>query len=157
MISSRLTAMLLVGLIFALPAAAADVTVATFVTRLAQSKNVDAADARAAVSALRDVGVQLPSDLVLTAPLTEGDVARISRALGLTVSTHRPTAAFSAEQIDSFFASPRVELALATDGTATINGARENPHATSLRLKLGRRDGGKGKKRGREDSPEEPE
>jgi hypothetical protein len=155
---NRLTTFLLIVLAFALPTSASGVvTVGSFVQRLAQSKNVNSADARVAVESLREAGIRLPLDLDLSAPLTEGDVARISRALGLAVSTNRPGSGFSGEQVDKFFASFRVELALASDGGAansargTRLGAPLNPYTK------GKGGSSKGKKRGHDFTPTEPE
>jgi len=153
--SFRLSAVLLLVVLFAVPASATEVTVGTFVERLAQSKNLDATDARIAVRQLRDAGIHLPSDLVLSDRLTEGDVARISRALGLNVSTNRPGAGFSGEQMDVFFASYQVERALAADTSldgvrSTGSGPPFNPYAKG-------KGGGKGKKRGHYVVPSDPE
>ena len=83
---NRPTTLLLIVVVFTLPASASEeVTVGSFVQRLAQSKKIDSHNARLAVEALSQAGIQLPPDLELSARLTEGDVARISRALGLAV------------------------------------------------------------------------
>ena len=129
----RLTILLLTVVAFAWPVRASDeVTVGSFIQRLAQSKNLNSADARIAVDALGEIGIRLPPELELSAKLTEGDVARVSRALGLAVSTNRPDAAFSGEQVDRFFASFRVELAVAADASAgtgprATGGGRSTP------------------------------
>ncbi len=155
--SIRPAIVLLVVLALALPVPASDeMTVGSFVRRLAQSKNLNAADARIAVDSLRGAGIRLPSDLELSARLTEGDVARISRTLGLAVSTNRPDAGFSSEQVDRFFASFRVELTLAADGGAG-NSARGNENSSPFNPYVKGKGGSKGKKRGHDFTPTEPE
>lgn len=154
--SIRPAIVLLTVLALALPVPASDeMTVGNFVRRLAQAKNLIAADARIAVDSLREAGIRLPSDLMLSARLTEGDVARISRALGLAVSTNRPDAGFSSEQVDLFFASFRVELTLTADGGAgdSARGGNGSPFNPYLKGK----GGGKGKKKGHDFTPAEPE
>ncbi len=155
--SIKPTIILLTVLALALPVLASDeMTVGNFVQRLARSKNLNAADARIAVDSLHEAGIRLPSDLALSTRLTEGDVARIARTLGLAVSTNRPDAGFSSEQVDLFFASFRVELTLAVDGGAgnsarrTWDGSPFNPYTKG-------KGGGKGKKKGRSLMPAEPE
>ena len=155
--SIRLTIILLTVLAFALPVPASDeMTVGNFIRRLAQTKDLPAADARIAVDSLRAVGIRLPFELELSARLTEGDVARISRALGLAVSTNRPDAGFSSEQVDRFFASLRVELTLAAEAGAgnrertSVNGQPFNPYMKG-------KGGSKGKKKGHDFKPTEPE
>ena len=148
---------LLTVLALALPVPASDeMTVRDFVRRLAQFKNLNAADARIAVDSLYGAGIRLPSDLALSAQLTEGDVARISRALGLAVSTNRPEAGFSSEQVDLFFTSFRVELTLAVDGGAR-NIDRGNASGVPFNPYTKGKGGGKGKKRGHDFTPSEPE
>ena len=154
---NRLVTLLLVVVVFTLPAMASnEVTVGSFVQRLAQSKKIDSSSARLAVGALSQAGIQLPPDLELSARLTEGDVARISRALGLAVSTNRPDSGFSGEQVDKFFASFRVELALAPNG-GTVNGAHETRAGAQFDPYVKGKGGSKGKKKGHDFTPSEPE
>ena len=87
----------------AAPALAADVTIGQFVQELAQVKKLNATDARIALDSLAAVGVRLPADLKLADRLTEAEVVRISRAVGLWVSTTNPEAPFDEEQMDQFF------------------------------------------------------
>ncbi|TDI47476.1 MAG: hypothetical protein E2P01_06905 [Acidobacteria bacterium] len=155
--SIRPTIILLTVLALALPVPASDeMTVGNFVRRLARSKNLKAADARIAVDSLHEAGIRLPSDLALSTRLTEGDVARIARALGLAVSTNRPDAGFSSEQVDLFFASFRVELTLAVDGGAG-NSARGNGDGSPFNPYMKGKGGSKGKKKGHDFRPAEPE
>lgn len=155
--SIRPTIILLTVLAFALPVLASDeMTVGNFVQRLARSKNLKAADARIAVDSLHEAGIRLPSDLALSTRLTEGDVARIARALGLAVSTNRPDAGFSSEQVDLFFASFRVELTLAVDGGAG-HSARGSRDGSPFNPYMKGKGGSKGKKKGHDFRPSEPE
>lgn len=94
----------------AAPSLAADVTVGQFVQELARAKQLNATDAEIAAESLRSVGVRLPQDLRLSERLTEGDVVRISRAAGLSVSTTNPAAPFDEEQVDRFLVVFGVEL-----------------------------------------------
>ncbi len=152
-----LTVLVLTAMALAWPASASDeVTVGDFIQRLAQEKHLNSADARIAIESLGEAGIHLPPDLELSTRLTEGDVARISRALGLAVSTNRPGAGFSGQQVDKFFASLRVELTLAPDGgdldsaRGAVSGTQFNPYTKG-------KGGSKGKKRGHDFTPTEPE
>ena len=80
---------------------AAEVTVGQFVVEIAKVKNINASDPASAVRALQAVGVDL-SRLDLTKGLTEGDVARISNAVGVRVTTSRPDAAVSQRQVENY-------------------------------------------------------
>lgn len=80
---------------------AAEVTVGQFLIEIAKVKNVAAVDAESAARNLQASGVNLGT-LDLKKSLTEGDVARIASAVGLRVTTTRPTAPFSQRQVDSF-------------------------------------------------------
>jgi hypothetical protein len=145
-------------LALALPTfAASDITVGSFVQKLAQSKNLNATDARIAADSLRAVGVRVPTDLRLTAPLTEGDVARIARAAGLNVSTNRPEANFTGDQVNQFISTFGADLALVGSGDSVSaqnhedgNGPVFNPYSKG-------KGGSKGKKKGHDFTPTEPE
>ncbi len=152
----RVTMTILTLFALCLPVVAAEEpTVGSFIQRLAGAKNLDAADEKIAAETLHASGVRLPADLEFSKPLTEGDVARISRALGLAVSTNRPTAGFSNDQVDRFFSSFRVELALTANGGAQ-NPVR-SPAAGPFNPYEKGKGGAKGKKRGRDFTPSEPE
>ena len=99
------------------PIFAAEATIASFVQQLAKVKNLNATDARVAQESLRSVGIRLPSNLDFGKSLTEGDVALISRAAGLRVSTSNPEAAFTQENMDVFFLSFSGELGGETAST----------------------------------------
>ena len=79
-------------------------TVGNFVQKLAQLNQLDAASPGTAERSLRAAGYRLPSNLDLTLVLTEGRVASISRAMGLVVTTQRPSASFSERQVDQLLA-----------------------------------------------------
>lgn len=98
----RIALMALVALAVMVPAhAAAKVTVGDFLTQIAHVKNLPAQDGATAEASLRGAGVDLPA-VDLTAPLTEGTVAKIANSLGLTVTTSNPAAQFTQAQSDSF-------------------------------------------------------
>ena len=90
----------------AVPAIAArDATVGEFVIKLAKSRNLAATDAGVAGNSLRGIGVRISPNLDYSARLTEGDVTRLSRSMGLNVTTTTPDNSFSTVQVDTFFAT----------------------------------------------------
>ncbi|NIM02007.1 MAG: hypothetical protein GTN89_14595 [Acidobacteria bacterium] len=91
--------------------AASDITVGEFVQRLAVAKGLAGTDVTVASNSLRGIGVRLPSGLDYGSHLTEGTVAEISRAVGLTVRTSNPENAFTAQQTETFFVSFGDDLA----------------------------------------------
>jgi hypothetical protein len=91
----------LVVALVASPAFAGEVTVGKFLIEIAKVRSLAASDAATAERALRSAGVQLP-DLDLRKTLTEGDVAEISKTMGLRVSSARPESVVSQNQVDSF-------------------------------------------------------
>jgi hypothetical protein len=95
------------------------VTVGEFIQQLASTTGLTATDAQTATLALAEVGVRLPEDLVYDDQLTEGDVIKLSRAMGLRVTTSRPDRYFDQKQVDLFFASFGDELSSADDNTST--------------------------------------
>lgn len=98
-------------LVFVTPAmAASDITVGDFVQRLAKAKGVAGTDARVASDSLRGIGIRLPAELNFASRLTEGDVAVISRAAGLTVRTSNPLNDFTSQQTEMFFISFKDDL-----------------------------------------------
>ncbi len=147
---------LVVALAHTSQAGSAGPTVADFVVRLAQAKSLEATNAQVAVESLHQVGVLLPTDLELSRDLTEGDVARISRALGLAVSTNRPETGFSGEQVDKFFSSFQVEMAL-THGAGGPGGSAVRAPTAAFNPYTKGKGGSKGKKRGHAFTPSEPE
>lgn len=98
-------------MIAAVPAKAdSSATVGDFIVRLAKTKNLNSADPTIARDSLAAVGVRIPADLASTQPLTEGDVSRMARLAGLSVTTSRPDQSFSRLQVDRFFTSFQSEL-----------------------------------------------
>ena len=91
-------------------AQAAEITVGQFIQQLAKAKNLNATDAEIAADSLAATGVVLPSGLRYSSALTEGDVAKIARSVGLNVRTATPEATFSSTRSDRFFASFSREL-----------------------------------------------
>jgi hypothetical protein len=94
-------AMLAVGLLTA-PAFAGNVTVGLFYTAVAQTKQLESTDGALAEASLRRAGFDLPQ-LALDKGLTEADMTSISRALGVPVTTHRPSQPVSASQVETYF------------------------------------------------------
>ncbi len=109
--------------------AASDITVGDFVQRLAKAKGLAGTDTRVANDALRGVGIRLPGDLNFANRLTEGDVAVISRAAGVTVRTSNPLSAFTSQQTDMFFINLRDDFGGDENGTKshTNPGAGDGP------------------------------
>ena len=96
-------AVLAVGTVLA-PAFAGNVTVGHFYTALAQAKHLVSVDAASAEANLRGAGFNLPK-LSLDKSLTEGDMTAISNALGLSVTTQRPSQLISESQMNTFMSS----------------------------------------------------
>lgn len=90
--------------------AASDITVGEFVQRLALAKGLAGSDLTVAKHSLRGIGIRLPDELEYNRRLTEGDVAEISRAAGLSVRTSNPDNTFTAQQADAFFVSFKDDL-----------------------------------------------
>ena len=131
--------------------AAGDATVGEFVIKLAKTRNLAATDAGVAGNALRGVGVRVPADLNYSKRLTEGDVALLSRSFGLNVTTATPDTLFTADQVDRFFATFDVGITL-DEGNATR--ARDDLKFNPCSKGKG---GSKGKKKGHDFTPTEPE
>jgi hypothetical protein len=98
-------ALLMVTALAAPTLAATDITVGEFLQEFAKAKNLNATDPRIAADSLAAVGIQVPADVRLSERLTENVVIKVSRSAGLNLSTSRPDAGFSAEQVDRFFAT----------------------------------------------------
>jgi hypothetical protein len=142
-------AVLAVGSVMA-PAFAANVTVGKFYTELAQAKHLGSVDAASAEANLRGAGFNLPQ-LALGKSLTEGDMTSISTALGITVTTQRPTELISESQLNTYLASFSSQL-----------GASKTPAANPYEVYSqggdpGNSGNGKGKKKGHNKSTSEPE
>lgn len=143
----------------AVPAiATSDATVGEFVIKLAKSRNLAATDARVAGDALRGVGVRVPADLNYSKRLTEGDVALLARSFGLNVTTTNPDNSFTSDQVDRFFATFGTDIGSTFDKGGSVNMPRAsensgppfNPYAKG-------KGGDKGKKKGHDFTPTEPE
>ena len=135
----------------AAPAFAGSVTVGRFYTEIAKAKHMVSVDAVSAEANLRSAGFNLPQ-LALNKTLTEGDVTLISRALGLGVTSTRPAAEISENQLDQFMSSFSSEL-----GASSIQiGDETSSASTRVEGDPGNSGNGKGKKKGHNKSPTEP-
>jgi hypothetical protein len=137
----------------ALPARADTVTVGRFYTEIAKAKRITAMDATSAEANLRAAGYLLPN-LAHSKTLTEGDIVSVSEALGLNVTTSRPSEAVNETQLSQFVSSFSTQLgatALKTRDTAnpySINSQGGDP---------GNSGNGKGKKKGHNKSTIDPQ
>jgi hypothetical protein len=137
-------AVLAVGTVLA-PAFAGNVTVGRFYTELAQAKHLVSVDAASAEANLRGAGFNLPK-LDLNKSLTEGDVASISSALGLTVTTTKPAQPVTESQLGTFMNSFGSQIG----APSSLKGGNvQTPFETNG-------DNGKGKKKGHNKSTSEP-
>ena len=136
----------------AAPAFAGNVTVGRFYTEIAKAKQMTAVDASSAEASLRAAGFRLP-ELSLGKGLTEGDVTSISNALGLAVTTSRPSELVSESQMNQFVSSFSSQL-----GASSLKGSDQlNPYTTdSQGGDPGNSGNGKGKKKGHNKSTSEP-
>ena len=144
-------AVLAVGTVLA-PAFAGNVTVGRFYTELAQAKHLVSADAASAEASLRGAGFNLPK-LALSKGLTEGDMTSIAKALGLAVTTQRPSQPISQSQMDSFMVAFGSELGAPT----TPGGDQPQTQGEGTGgIDPGNSGNGKGKKKGHNKSVSEP-
>jgi len=127
------------------PAFAGNVTVGRFYKDLAQAKHLGSVDGASAEASLRGAGFNLPS-LSLDKGLTEGDMTSISSALGLTVTTDRPSQLISEAQLNTFMASFGSQLSKLTAKGATFETQTLPPQSGN----------GKGKKKGHHKCTSEP-
>jgi len=139
-------AVLAVGTVVA-PAFAGNVTVGRFYTELAQAKHLVAVDVASAEASLLGTGVSLPK-LALDKSLTEGDMAAISNALGVAVTTERPSQLITESQLNTFMASFGSQLGAKTVGGPIINSQGGDP---------GQSGNGHGKKKGHSKDTIEPQ
>ena len=140
-------AVLAVGTVVA-PAFAGNVTVGRFYTELAQAKHLVAVDVASAEASLRGAGINLPR-LALDKSLTEGDMTSISNALGVAVTTERPSQVISETQLSTFMASFGSQLGAKTvSNPNTINSQGGDP---------GQSGNGHGKKKGHSKDTTEPQ
>jgi hypothetical protein len=140
--------MAFVVVVSAATAFAGSVTVGRFYTELAQAKRLQAADAATAETSLRAAGYQLP-EVALDKNLTEGDMTAIANAMGLSVSTSRPSQAIGETQLDTFMKSFGSQIgAPAVGGGNSLQGRPANDPGNS--------GNGKGLKKGHNKSTSEP-
>ena len=109
----------------------------------------------ALVSTLRASGVKLDAKVDVTKALTQADVVKIGKANGLRLTTNRPEAAFTTEEIGQFFTSYGLTLGSApAAGDDARYAASDNPPGDPA----GHANTSKGKKKGRPfQSPTEPD
>ena len=105
------------------PALAENVTVGRFYTEIAHAKHIGADDAASAEAGLRTAGANLPK-IALDNALTEGDMMLIATALGVSVTTHRPSQAVSDLQLSAFISQFGGQL-------RASNGNGSNPFRTN--------------------------
>ena len=129
------------------PAFAGNVSVGRFYTELAQAKHLVSVDAASAEANLRGAGFSLPK-LELSKSLTEGDMTSISSALGLVVTTERPSQLISESQLSTFMSSFGSQL-----GATSVKGGGTPFETNTLPPQSGN---GKGKKKGHHKSTSEP-
>ena len=128
------------------PVLAKSTTVGDFLIGIAKARKLSATDPASARAALQSSGVLLPP-FSLDRALTEADVVQIGGALGLKVTTTRPTAPFDSGQVDAFLSVFAKQLVLpsSTDPQATED--FPNPGTGK----------GNGKQKGHYKSPSDPE
>lgn len=143
-------AVLAVGTVLA-PAFAGNVTVGRFYTELAQAKHLVSVDAASAEANLRGAGFNLPK-LALDKSLTEGDMTAISNALGVAVTTQRPSQQISETQMNTFMSSFNSQLS-----APSVRGGVSSPYQTNSQGgDPGNSGNGKGLKKGHHKSTSEP-
>ena len=127
-------------------------TVGDLLHEIAKFNNLPATSGVQAAAELRAMGVNLPA-LELGKDLTQGDVVRIARALGVNVSSSNPGASFSGKQVNQFIDSFGGQLVFGSNTSArpNQNDSHFSENGADPRTK------GKGKKKGLFKSPSEPE
>jgi hypothetical protein len=144
-------AVLAVGTVLA-PAFAGSVTVGHFYTELAKAKHLVSVDAASAEANLRGAGFDLPK-LALAKSLTEGDVTAISNALGLAVTTQRPSELVSDSRLNTYMTSFGSQLGAPVRGGNPYQTNGEGTGGTDP----GNSDNGHGLKKGHHKSSSEPQ
>ena|SRR5438552_11952878 len=98
----------------------ATVTVGDFLKTYAKALKIElpeGANNETIVTALKASGIKgLDGDLNPSKSLTQGDVVRIGRANGVHLTTTKPDAAFTADEVDQFFTTYGI-------GNPALNGA----------------------------------
>jgi hypothetical protein len=119
-------------------------TTGEFLHRIALARHMPAVDGPDAERLLRESGIRLPA-MTLTLQLTEGQVAAISRSLGLNVTSSNPDALFESSSVAAFLDLMASQVpAPEQSATSTESGPypRPNDQAADPRNK------GRGKKKG---------
>jgi len=119
-------------------AAGSQVTVGDLLKDIANLKKLPASDAVTAEAALRAAGFALPA-LDRSAKLTEGAVAQISNAMGLSVASSNPDADFSRGQADRYLTAMGSDLSRsggddpvsAMSGDHDSDSGKQQPHDRS--------------------------
>ena len=110
--------LVVVGAVAPVFAAGSQVTVGDLLKDIANLKKLPATDAVTAEAALRAAGYALPT-IDRTAMLTEGAVAKISNAMGLSVASSNPSADFSRNQADRYLTAMGSDLSRTGDDTGS--------------------------------------
>jgi hypothetical protein len=139
--------LLLVGTVAALAAPRDPATVGWFLRQIASARHLPAGTDADALRSLRGAGLAVPQ-LDPAKPLTEGDVVAIGSALGVGVTSKSPDAPFDQGHAQAFIASFATEIG-AAPSPITPQDVGGNPNPSS--------DNGKGKKKGHNKSPSEPQ
>jgi hypothetical protein len=125
---------------------AGNVTVGRFYKELAKAKQLGSVDEVYAEANLRGAGFKLP-ELRLDKSLTEADMTSISNALGLVVTTERPSQLITESQLSRFMASFSNRLGAAAPGDGLSVDSDNLPPQSG---------NGRGKKKGHHKSGTEP-
>ena len=99
-----LVASLAVGPVLAGSASGNAATVGDLLQGTARLRGIDAADGALAAAALREAGFDVPAT-DLDKVLTQGDVVRIARSLGLNVTSSTPETIFDDDDLGNFFSA----------------------------------------------------
>jgi hypothetical protein len=126
-------------------------TVGDFLSAYAKALKIELpanTSGEALVSTLRAAGVKLDAKVDVAKPLTQGDVVKMGKANGLRLTTNRPEAAFTTQEIGQFFTSFTsfgLFGSASAAGTDTRYAAADNPPGDPA----GHANTSKGKKKGR--------
>jgi hypothetical protein len=133
------------------PALAAGPSVGELLVKIAEAKNLDAADAATARASLQKVGMKLPA-LDLDKPLTQGDVVDISNSAGLSLRTSTPNAPVDQDQLITLGNT----IGMSLDHPGSGGGGDNETHSEPWDNGADPRTKGKGLKKGLYKSPSEP-
>jgi hypothetical protein len=143
------TLAVLLSLATSVPAFAGDVTVGRLYSEIVSIKRIPASNAVTAEAELRRAGVELPT-LALDKHLTEADLVAISKSLGLSVTTNRPSVPVSEGQMRTFLTGFGSQIAAPSLKGGTIDTPFQTLDLPPQASK------GKGKKKGHNKSSAEP-